>query len=78
MEKLELYLGLDVGSVSINLVLLDNEYNVLEKLYLRTRKPIEVLSDGLEKYIKPCLWESDLRRWCHWQRTGTCRCHGGC
>src|SRR5690554_4253346 len=50
MKKLELFLGLDVGSVSINLVLLDKEYSVLEKLYLRTQgKPIEMLSDGLEK-----------------------------
>ncbi len=50
MKKLDLYLGLDVGSVSINLVLLDKEYNVLEKIYLRTQgKPIEVLGDGLEK-----------------------------
>ena len=37
MSKLELYLGLDVGSVSINLVLLNKDYRVLEKLYLRTQ-----------------------------------------
>jgi predicted CoA-substrate-specific enzyme activase len=50
MSKLELYLGLDVGSVSINLVLLNKDYRVLEKLYLRTQgKPIEVLKEGLEK-----------------------------
>ncbi|HHU50069.1 MAG: acyl-CoA dehydratase activase [Caldicoprobacterales bacterium] len=50
MSKLELFLGLDVGSVSINLVLLDQRYRVLEKLYLRTQgKPIAVLSEGLER-----------------------------
>lgn len=38
MSKLELYLGLDVGSVSINLVLLNKDYRVLEKLYLRTQE----------------------------------------
>lgn len=49
MNKLELTLGLDVGSVSINLVLLDDQYQVVEKVYLRTQgKPITVLSEGLE------------------------------
>ena len=37
MSKLELYLGLDVGYVRINLVLLNKDYRVLEKLYLRTQ-----------------------------------------
>jgi predicted CoA-substrate-specific enzyme activase len=49
MNKLKLYLGLDVGSVSINLVLIDEKYNVLEKIYLRTQgKPIPVLKQGME------------------------------
>ena len=49
MNKPELYLGLDIGSVSVNLVLIDAKYNVLEKLYLRTQgKPVPVLREGLE------------------------------
>jgi len=48
-------MGVDVGSVSTNIVLLDNASNVLEKLYLRTKgKPIKAIQDGLkilnEKY----------------------------
>ncbi|HZK34010.1 MAG TPA: acyl-CoA dehydratase activase [Bacillota bacterium] len=50
MNNKKLYLGIDAGSVSINLVLTDNKYKVLEKLYLRTLgKPIEVLKGGLEE-----------------------------
>ena len=49
MSKLDLYIGLDVGSVSINLILLDEKYHVLEKIYLRTQgKPVAILSQGLE------------------------------
>lgn len=41
-------LGIDVGSVSTNLVLVDEENKIVQKLYLRTGgKPIEVLSKGL-------------------------------
>ena len=43
------YLGVDVGSVSTNLVVTDERGNVLKKLYLRTSgKPIGVLSHGLK------------------------------
>ncbi len=50
MGRLDLFLGVDVGSVSVNLVLLDNNCNVVEKIYLRTQgRPIEVLSEGLER-----------------------------
>ena len=48
MNRLDGYLGLDVGSVSVNLVLIDKSCRVLEKIYLRTQgKPIAVLSQGL-------------------------------
>lgn len=41
------YLGVDVGSVSTNFVLLDNKMNVVEKLYLRTKgRPINVIQEG--------------------------------
>ena len=42
------YMGVDVGSVSTNIVLLDNSSNVIEKLYLRTKgKPIKAIQEGL-------------------------------
>lgn len=42
-------LGVDVGSVSTNLVVLDEDNNIVEKLYLRTSgRPIEVLTQGLK------------------------------
>ncbi|MGE5494006.1 MAG: acyl-CoA dehydratase activase [Burkholderiales bacterium] len=41
-------LGLDVGSVSTNLVLLDEEDSVIEKIYLRTSgRPIDAILKGL-------------------------------
>lgn len=41
-------LGIDVGSVSTNIVLLDQENNLLDKLYLRTNgQPIRTLQQGL-------------------------------
>lgn len=44
------YLGVDVGSVSTNLVLIDDENNILCKKYLRTQgKPIEMLKEGLKE-----------------------------
>lgn len=46
--KQNCYLGVDVGSVSTNLVLMDAQYTVLHKLYLKTGgRPVEVLKAGL-------------------------------
>ncbi|MCX7714326.1 MAG: acyl-CoA dehydratase activase [Clostridia bacterium] len=45
---MECYLGIDVGSVSTNLIVMDQNENVIKKLYLRTSgKPISVLTEGL-------------------------------
>jgi predicted CoA-substrate-specific enzyme activase len=49
------YLGVDVGSVSTDLVLIDEKMNVIEKLYLRTKgRPINAIQQGFkilkEKY----------------------------
>jgi predicted CoA-substrate-specific enzyme activase len=42
------YLGIDVGSVSTNLALLDQDGRVIRDVYLRTRaRPIEVVAEGL-------------------------------
>ncbi|RPI96814.1 MAG: 2-hydroxyglutaryl-CoA dehydratase [Chloroflexi bacterium] len=44
------YLGVDVGSVTTKLVILDESYRVLDSLYLRTRgKPLEVVQQGLRE-----------------------------
>ncbi len=51
MRGNELYLGIDVGSVSINIVLIDKKYKLIEKAYLRTQgKPIEILKEGLKDF----------------------------
>ncbi len=43
------YLGVDVGSVSTNLVLLDNNMIVVEKIYIRTKgSPIKAVQDGFK------------------------------
>lgn len=43
------YLGIDVGSVSTNLVVLDEQYKVLNSLYIRTKgQPIITLKRGME------------------------------
>ncbi|WP_066498443.1 acyl-CoA dehydratase activase [Abyssisolibacter fermentans] len=54
-----LYLGVDLGSVSTNIVLIDENLNVVKKYYLRTMgKPIVVLQEGMKliedeaRYIK--------------------------
>ncbi|OPX89227.1 MAG: Activator of (R)-2-hydroxyglutaryl-CoA dehydratase [Pelotomaculum sp. PtaB.Bin104] len=44
------YLGIDVGSVSINIVILDEAGSVITGLYLRTQgRPIEVIQEGLKQ-----------------------------
>lgn len=46
---MDIYLGLDVGSVTTKLVALDDQYTVLASLYLRTRgRPLEVVQQGLQ------------------------------
>ncbi len=46
------YLGVDVGSVSTNIVVLDEDLEVREALYLRTRgQPIKTIVSGLKELI---------------------------
>jgi len=48
--KIEAYLGLDVGSISTNLVVIDREKRVLSKRYLMTAgRPIEAVRIGLQE-----------------------------
>lgn len=49
-EKIEAYLGLDVGSISTNLVVIDKNKKVLAKRYLMTAgRPIEAVRLGLKE-----------------------------
>jgi predicted CoA-substrate-specific enzyme activase len=44
------YLGIDIGSVSTNLALLDDDGLVIKEIYLRTQaRPIEVVHQGLQE-----------------------------
>lgn len=46
------YLGIDVGSVSTDIVVIDEKFNVVESVYLRTKgRPIKAVQEGF-KYIK--------------------------
>ncbi|MFZ7134575.1 MAG: acyl-CoA dehydratase activase [Eubacteriales bacterium] len=47
------YLGIDIGSVSTDFVLINKEYLVIEKLYLKTNgKPIDAIINGLKSLSK--------------------------
>ncbi|NLY66040.1 MAG: 2-hydroxyglutaryl-CoA dehydratase [Tissierellia bacterium] len=49
----EYYLGIDVGSVSTNIILMDESNKVRYKKYLRTQgKPIEIIKKGIEDIVK--------------------------
>ena len=49
-EKLEVCLGLDVGSLSTNVVLIDDENNVVARRYLPTAsRPLEAIKKGLSE-----------------------------
>jgi len=44
------YLGIDIGSVSTNIIVMDEEHNVLDALYIRTQgKPVEAIKRGLSQ-----------------------------
>ena len=47
-EKIEAYLGIDVGSISTNVVVIDRNMQVLSKQYLMTAgRPLEAIRQGL-------------------------------
>ena len=49
-QKVQAFLGVDVGSISTNLVLIDQQGQVLARKYLWTKgRPIEVVLDGLRE-----------------------------
>ena len=49
-ERIPAYMGVDVGSISTNVVIIDGEGNVLSKRYLMTAgRPIEAVRRGIEE-----------------------------
>ncbi len=47
------YLGIDIGSVSTNLALVDGDGWVIKDIYLRTRaRPIEIVHEGLQEIAR--------------------------
>jgi len=58
---MNIYLGVDVGSVSTNLVALDEEKTILKRVYLRTRgRPIDAIQEGLSE-VDSIVEESDVK-----------------
>jgi predicted CoA-substrate-specific enzyme activase len=52
-DRPEVFLGIDIGSVSTNFALVDWEGNLLKEIYVRTQgRPVQVVTDGLRD-----LWE---------------------
>jgi predicted CoA-substrate-specific enzyme activase len=50
---IDAYLGVDVGSVSTNLALIDDEGKVIREIYLRTQaRPIDVVHSGLQEIAR--------------------------
>ena len=53
MRHRNLFMGIDLGSVSTNILLIDENEEVVEKLYLRTQgKPIKILQEGIKEIHK--------------------------
>jgi predicted CoA-substrate-specific enzyme activase len=49
-SKIDAYLGIDIGSVSTNVVIISNEGRLIQEIYTRTQgRPIEVVSDALKQ-----------------------------
>ncbi len=56
------YLGVDIGSVSTNLVVIDEHGNMLYEIYLRTQgRPIEVVQKGLQEIEEKISGMLDVR-----------------
>jgi predicted CoA-substrate-specific enzyme activase len=61
-ECVETYLGIDIGSVSTNLVVIDANGNLLKEIYLRTQgRPIEVVDRGLKEIEAELAASLDIR-----------------
>lgn len=59
--KIKAYLGIDIGSISTNLVLIDENKNVVIKKYLSTAgRPIEAVKKGLKEIREEIVDEIDV------------------
>ncbi|MCL1925556.1 MAG: acyl-CoA dehydratase activase [Syntrophorhabdaceae bacterium] len=48
-DMTDVFLGIDIGSVSTNFVLIDRDGNLLKEIYVRTQgRPVQVVTDGLK------------------------------
>ncbi len=57
--KTDCYIGIDVGSVSTNIAVIDNKGNMLDKIYIRTEgQPIKALCSAMGKIEKN--WSKSL------------------
>lgn len=58
---MRLYLGIDIGSVSTNIVALDQYSSVIQGLYLRTRgQPVKVLLEGMTQLAQLLPTNTDI------------------
>ena len=54
-KKIDVYLGLDVGSTSTNVILLDKDQKLVTKRYLATAgRPLEAVRKGIEEVSQEC------------------------
>ncbi|MGO9275261.1 MAG: acyl-CoA dehydratase activase [Terriglobia bacterium] len=61
-ERVEAYLGIDVGSVSTNLVVLDAGGRLLKEIYVPTQgRPLEVVQNGLKEIASELGGSIDIR-----------------
>ncbi|SJZ33031.1 acyl-CoA dehydratase activase [Garciella nitratireducens] len=61
MEHRKLFMGIDVGSVSTNIIFIDQKETIVEKLYIRTQgQPIKALQEGLKIMKKRLLPEDKV------------------
>jgi len=54
-KKIDVYMGIDVGSTSTNVILIDSEMKLVTKRYLATAgRPLEAVRRGLEEVREEC------------------------
>lgn len=62
-EPIDAYLGIDIGSVSTNVAVIDKRKNLLAKSYLPTAgKPIKAVQEGLKEVRKKLAGKAKIRR----------------
>jgi predicted CoA-substrate-specific enzyme activase len=60
-ERIPVYLGVDIGSVSTNLAVIDTAGNVIKEIYTKTNaRPIEVVGEGLKEIERELAKKVDI------------------